>query len=187
RLALGHDPSPVPKLPSFLDLAEKSVSGGPQRQHRWWFVGHFDAIRHTADAQAFEFEGSGLKVDTAPTQLKAAQGRGAKPTRAAREFAELATRNMPALSEEIPAFAELEDLVSLALAAEIVRRQAGAEAEGPRGRDREAGESQGETAATESSGPWRPTQFLDEEVCPIARLETPKQTPSLANARFVKD
>jgi hypothetical protein len=186
RLALAHDPSPVPKLPSFLDLAEKSVTGGPQRQHRWWFVGHFDAIRHSADAQAFEFEGNGLKVDTAPTQ-KAGQGRDAKPTRAAKQFAELATRNMPALAERIPAFAELQNLVSLAVAAEIIRRQAGAEHGEVRGRDRQADESEHEPAAAESSGPWQPMQFLDEEVCSIARLKTPKQTPSLANARFVKD
>src|SRR5439155_14031758 len=94
RIALAHDPAPTQKLPSYLDLAERTLTGGPQRQHRWWFVGHFDAIRHTADRLAFEFDGPGLMVDTAPTQT--GSGRNApnpppaqkptpvsKPTRAA--------------------------------------------------------------------------------------------------------
>src|SRR5262245_52240959 len=53
RISLAHDPSPSKNVPSYLDLAEKSATGGPQRQHRWWFVGHYNAIRHTADRLAF--------------------------------------------------------------------------------------------------------------------------------------
>lgn len=187
RLALAHDPSPVPKVPSYLDLAEKSITGGPQRQHRWWFVGHYDAIRHTEDRRAFEFEGAGLKVDTAPTQLKSGQ-RDAKPTRAATQFAELATRNLPALAERIPAFAELQNLVALAVAAEIIR-QGGSTAEDIAEGDGDAAIESEESgaAAPQSHGPWQPEHFLDEEACPIASLQTPRQTPSLANARFVKD
>src|SRR4029077_13788582 len=87
RIALAHDPSPSKKVPSYLDLAEPAVTGGPQKQHRWWFVGHFDAIRHSADRLAFEFEGPGLRVDTAPTQPKNAPHNAGKPARAATAFA----------------------------------------------------------------------------------------------------
>jgi hypothetical protein len=52
RIALAHDPSPSKKVPSYLDLAEKAVTGGPQKQHRWWFVGHFDEhLRRDAGKQ----------------------------------------------------------------------------------------------------------------------------------------
>src|SRR4029077_8033927 len=45
-----------------------------------------------------------------------------------------------------------------------------------------------ETGA-ESNKPtrWRAPHFLDERRCPIARFDTPKHCPPLANARFVKD
>jgi hypothetical protein len=204
RLALALDPSPSKKVPSYLDLAEKSVTGGPQRQHRWWFVGHYDAIRHTADRLAFEFEGSGLKVDTAPSQLGLGQlgpgqpgagqalpgsGRNAskpppvpKATKAAKLFAELATKNLPELAEKIPVFAELENLVGLAVAATLIRRQADAQ------QDAVAVDAiPDDGSAVQSDRGWRPAHFLDAKVCPIDSFEAPRQTPSLANVRFVKD
>ena len=194
RIALAHDPSPSKKVPSYLDIAEKSVTGGPQRQHRWWFVGHYDAIRHTADRLAFEFEGSGLKVDTAPSQLGTGQpgpgsGRNTskpsaipKVTKAAKLFAELATKNLPELAEKIPVFAELENLVGLAVAATLIRRQADA------AQDAVAFDAASDDApAVPSDRRWRPAHFLDAKLCPIDSFESPRQTPSLANVRFVKD
>jgi hypothetical protein len=183
RISLAHDPSPSPKVPSYLDLAEKSVTGGPQKQHRWWFVGHYDAIRHTADRLAFEFEGNGLRVETAPTQTKKAAPRNtAKSSQAATQFAELATKHLPELAEKVPAFAELQNLVGLAVAGVLVRQQA----EAPPARKVAARD--GDEAAAESIPParWRPAHFLDERRCLIARFDMPKQCPPLANARFVK-
>ena len=205
RLALAHDPSPSKKVPSYLDLAEKTVKGGPQKQHRWWFVGHYDAIRHTADRLAFEFDGAGLMVDTAPTQL--GSGRSApklpagqkpppvskatsfpkptpspKPTQAAKLFAELATKNMPELAEKIPVFAELENLVGLAVAAALIRRQAEAREDVVA-----VDAAEGDTQTTLAVRNWRPSHFLDAKRCPTDRFAPPRQTPSLANVRFVKD
>jgi hypothetical protein len=180
RISLAHDPSPSKKVPSYLDLAEKSATGGPQRQHRWWFVGHYDAIRHTADRLAFEFEGNGLKVETAPTQLKQAAPRNA--TRAATMFAELATKHFPELAKSIPSFAELQNLVGLAVAGVLVRQQSEA-----------VPKKNAATAGAElAAGPapverYRPVNFLNEKRCPIARFDAPKQCPALANARYVKD
>jgi hypothetical protein len=189
RIALAHDPSPSKKVPSYLDLAEKSVNGGPQRQHRWWFVGHYDAIRQSADRLAIEFDGTGLRVDTAPTQPGSAAGRNtgkpstvSKPTRAAKLFAELATMNLPELAEKIPAFAELENLVGLAVAAALIRRQADA----PQN-TAAVGTSSDDATDDRSDRHWRPAHFLDENRCPIDSFASPRQTPSLANVRYVKD
>jgi hypothetical protein len=194
RISLAHDPSPSKKVSSYLDLAEKTVTGGPQRQHRWWFVGHYDAIRHTADDLAFEFDGCGLMVDTALSQLGTGQpgpGSGgktakrtpvSKPTQAAKLFAEMATKNLPELAEKIPVFAELENLVGLAVAATRIRRQAAAP------QDSVAVDAESDDApATRSERRWRPAHFLDAKLCPIDNFASPRQTPSLANVRFVKD
>ena len=194
RIALAHDPSPSKKVPSYLDLAEKTITGGPQRQHRWWFVGHYDAIRRTADDLAFEFDGSGLMVDTAPTQSGSQTGRNAsrptaganaaapKPTRAAKLFAELATKNLPELAEKIPAFAELENLVGLAVAATLIRRQADAAPDAVA-----TGAAADDGTAVRTGRRWRPVHFLDANRCPIDKFESPRQTPSLANVRYVKN
>jgi hypothetical protein len=183
RIALAHDPSPSKKVPSYLDLAEAAVNGGPQKQHRWWFVGRFDAIRHSADRLAFEFEGPGLRVDTAPTQAKNAPRNAAKPARAATAFAELASKHMDELASKIPAFAELQNLVGLSVAAVLVGKQL------QHVEEEIVRPATGDdlSAASTADNCWRPTYFLDAERCPIAGYEVPRQTPPLANVRFVKD
>jgi hypothetical protein len=183
RIALAHDSSPVSKLPSYLDLAEKTVNGGPQRQHRWWFVGHYDAVRRAADGLAFEFEGAGLKVDTAPTLGPAQQGpNAAKPSRPAKLFAELASKHVSELADKIPAVAELQNLVGLAVASAVIRRQA------DEGRGATDESPVAEPAEVDSgSGRWRPGHFLSSKECPVAALDVPRKTPSLANVRFVKN
>jgi hypothetical protein len=190
RIALAHDPSPVAKLPSYLDLAAKTVNSGPQRQHRWWFVGHYEAIRQTADRLAFEFEGAGLKVDTAPTQGAAQKVKNSeKPSRPAKLFAELASKRIPELAEKIPAVAELQNLVALAVAAVLIRRQfegqeSGGDSEASAAVDPSVGEARGVKSEPHR---WHPRHFLDDKACPVATLEVPKKTPSLANVRFVKN
>ena len=171
RLALAHDRSPTKKVPSFLDLAAKNISGGPQPQHRWWFVGQYDAIVFTGDRLAWEFQGNGLRVDTAPTKgTFTDDGPAVKPGRAATQFAELASREMDDLARSIPSFASLHNLVSLAVAAELIRRN-----------------GEGDVSVSDESSNWRPNHFLDAGACPIAEWPIPKQVPSLANARLVKD
>jgi len=170
RIALAHDPAPARNLPSYLDLAERTLTGGPQRQHRWWFVGHFDAIRHTADRLAFEFEGNALRVDTAPSGKGSKPDRDApKPSRAAKQFAELATKAIPELAAKIPSIAQLQNLVSLSVTAVLMQQQADA------------------APNDENTGAWRPVHFLDSAKCPSERFESPRQTPALANVRFVKN
>src|SRR4029077_5230071 len=96
----------------------------PQRQHRWWFVGHYDAIRQTADRLPVGFEGTGAQVDTPPTLGPAQQAKNTdKPSRSAKLFAELASKHLPELAEKVPAVAELQNLVGLAVASCLIRRQ----------------------------------------------------------------
>lgn len=180
RIALAHDPSPAAKLPSYLDLAERSITGGQQRQHRWWFVGHYDAIRQTADRLAFELEGQGLKVDTAPSQPGAPQKKEAsRPAKSAKMFADLATKHLPEMARNVPVIAELQNLVGLATASALIRRQAD--------QTDQTGTDGVDAAGRAPASRWRPAHFLDDEHCPIARFVAPRQTPSLANTRFVKN
>lgn len=165
RLALGHDPSPSKKVPSYLDLAAKNFTGGPQQQHRWWFVGSYDAILRTPDGTAFQFVGAGVRVDTAPTNATASQG-NPKPSKSATLFAEAATRGFPELASKIPAFAQLQNLVSLAVAAELIKQQA---------------------SATDGESGWKDTFYLNEKRFQSTELPVPRQVPAIANVRLIKD
>ena len=177
RIALGHDASPVRKVPSYLDLISNNGAAGAQAQHRWWFVGAFDAIHHSPDRTAFEFEGLGLQVRTAP-QSAPPGDESQKATPAARKFAELFTKHLDRLSTQTPVFAELQNLVGLLVAAELVHQAVEPDEAEPDGATDDVTED-------DRPGPWRPAHFLDPDGCPIAVYAVPRQTPSLANLRLV--
>jgi hypothetical protein len=138
---------------------------------------------------AWELEGNGLKVDTAPTTGQAAPGKNdPKPSRPAKLFAELASKHVAELAEQIPAVAELQNLVGLAVAATLIRRQA--EVPNTEGKESVSAERDNEASDKGNSPPpgrWRPWHFLDVNASPIAKFEVPRKTPSLANVRFVKN
>lgn len=167
RIALAHDPPPVKGVTSYLDLAAKRLRPGPQRQHRWWFVGEYDAVYHTADNLAFELDGQGVRVATAPT---ATANNGDKKTKTpqaaptARQFATSMTRYFADTAVRLPVFADLQNLIGLSVVAELL-------AERRRDDDRS----------------WTPALFLDNSAYDIATAPVPKFVPSLANYRLVKN
>jgi hypothetical protein len=170
RLAMGHDPSPVKKVVSYLDLAAARRPSGTQPQPRWWFVGNFAAISHTSDRLAFEFEGEGLKVETGPSLANFQQPAEApKPTRTATQFAQALTQHFEELAARIPVFAELQNIVGLAVAATLIRQHW----------EREEGDDD----PGRVTKAWRPTHFLDVKACPVGEYRVPTQTPSLASYR----
>jgi hypothetical protein len=167
RIALGHDPSPAKGVVNYLDLAAKRLRPGPQRQHRWWFVGEYDAVYHTADDLAFELDGQGVRVATAPTAASNSDDKKSKQPQAApaaRQFATAMTAHFTEAAARVPIFAELQNLIGLAVAAELIAQR---------------------TSRDERS--WQPTALLDEKTHAIATATVPQFVPSLANFRLVKN
>jgi len=192
RLALAHDPSPVADVSSYLDIAAKRMAAGgsPQAQHRWWFVAEYDAIHHSADRLAFELEGQGVKVDTAPTFANQAGGKAgkdagkAKPPEAtpqAKQFATTFTKHLPKLAEKIPVFAELQNLIGLSVVAELIaeRARSVAAAEGKF--------ANGDAANPDAPRDWLPRHFLDDAACPAEKITVPAHTPSISSYRLVEN
>ncbi len=165
RIAMGLDAAPVKRLASYLDLLARQTGSTPQSQHRFWFVGHYDAIRHSPDKLAFEFEGQGVRVQTAPNYRFQNAPAGIKPSKTAVQFADNFTRQFPAAAARVPVLNELKNLVSLALAAVLIEQQTHAE-----------------TGEALPPG-WRPGHLLDAAACPIEQCSPPKQTPTLATVR----
>src|SRR5690348_15829397 len=97
--------------------------------------------------------------------------------------AELATENLEELAQAVTAVAELQNLVSLAVAAVVVRRLGEERPEG----SAQAGCNDDLDADSAPGSLEPPTQFLDDRNYQIVHFTAPKRTPALANARFEKD
>lgn len=167
RIALGHDPSPVKEVTNYLDLAAKNFRTGPQKQHRWWFQAQYDAIHETPDQLAFELVGQGVKVVTAPTipgQAEAKTDQTASPQ--AEAFAESFTKHLPEIAAKLPIFAELQNLIGLAVVAELIAEK----------HRQPIGNSH-----------WQPRHLLHENACPVREYYVPKQVPSISNYRLIRN
>jgi hypothetical protein len=157
RLALGHDPAPVPGWRNSLDLLAQRGAGRVPQQ-RWWFAPSATALRVSPERDAWRIDPEPLEIATA---RRSAAGEPDTPaTREARQFAELATRLLPEVAARVPIFAELQNLLALALAAEITREAAG-----------------------RSANAWQPDLLRDSRRCPTRRVAVPRSTPPLAQVR----
>ncbi len=167
RIGLGHDPSPVKGVTNYLDLVAKRFRTGAQQQPHWWFEAQYDAIHETPDHLAFELIGQAVVVKTAPTIPGIVQP-GTKQTAnpQAEEFATAFTTHFPAIAQQKPIFAELQNLIGLATAAELI-----AEKQYQSGFEKH----------------WKPSHFLNKSECKLREYAIPKQVPALANFRLIRN
>ncbi|MEX0586283.1 MAG: DUF1598 domain-containing protein, partial [Pirellulales bacterium] len=111
---------------SYLDLVTiPAGQAAPPSVLRWWFTLNHDAVRTTAERNAFELRGQAVKV-LSENQLVEASGRRVSTGESEtlnREFAESFTKQFSALAAKYPVYAELENVCDLALVAAIIRRQ----------------------------------------------------------------
>ena len=191
RIAMAHDRSPVKQVVSYLDIASRGRLSTRQPQHRWWFVAKYDAIQHTPDKLAYELIGQGVHVQTdRAASTKTKNGRRPKATGAAKQFSASFTKYYPALAKQVPVFAELQNLIALSVAAELIAQRHFDQGE-------PGGVSPGRANAatsTQSSGlrrdarlsHWKPSAFLNTKKCVLPKYVVPKTTPSLASYRLVR-
>lgn len=165
RLALGHDPSPVKQLTSYLDLTARHPPAGKAPQHRWWFVARPDVVRCNSERTLWKFDSDGVAVQTARTGGKSSDDEPRPASREAQQFADSVTRCYPDLARAIPVFAELGNLIALALVAEIVHQAV----------EYDRDERPHDT--------WRPDHLLDRQSCPVAVTPVPRQLPAMVNTR----
>ena len=165
RIAMGHEPSPAKEVVNYLDLATRRGIARKQPQHRFWFLAEYQAIRHTPDRLAFELVGSGVKVSAA--RISATKDPKRKPVAApaATQFAARFTKHYERVAARIPVLAELQNVVSLSVAAELAAQQWSG------------------NVSTVDDGAWKPTHLLDPRACPLTKYAVPKAVPSLAAYR----
>ncbi len=124
RLAMGLDRSPIPRLPNYISFLKKNPNSVARTQPRWWLAPDFDPIVRSEDGLAFAIGRSGVRIMTEDEYL-AEDGtlkQTGRKSRAAAAFAEAVTERYDELSQQIPVFAELRNLMELATVAAIIDR-----------------------------------------------------------------
>lgn len=126
RLAMHFEPSPVRGMPSFLQMSKGTGNMMP----RWWLAPNYDPLLKDPEGLAWELRGSSVKALTedavlaANGQLQATGGRGKSSVNpVAQKWADSMTKNYEALSQEMPIFAELSNLMDLAVVAALIAKE----------------------------------------------------------------
>jgi hypothetical protein len=121
RIAIGAEPPPI-RMTTFIEALSSPQQGMLQR---WWFTPDYKCIRLAEDKLAAEFVGQGVQLQ-AEDKLIGADGSlaaaGAKPNKASELYTLSFTRKYPEISAASPVYAQLRNLIDLAITAALIRR-----------------------------------------------------------------
>jgi hypothetical protein len=159
-IGIGLETPPV----KFASYVEKAKLGDIARNamQRWYFVPDYQCVRQSEDKLAMELVGDGVKLIgedemvTSGGERKMAAGRGNKASQA---FVMGFTKKYPELAEKSPIYAELRNLIDLAVAAAYIQEQGYCEKAG-----------------------WKMEFFGSEKDFAVETYEAPKLVESAVNA-----
>ena len=156
RISLGLENPGVKGLKSHLAM----IGAGGNTMQRWWFVPLYDAIHRSEDGLAFQFAGQRVQLLSQEEMSDAQGNRAASATTrlSTQAFAKQFTDKYPELAEKSPVFAELQNLVDLAVFAALVQKERLAEKVG-----------------------WKMTTLLDDQRFGHPTFNVPKKVASLVN------
>ncbi|MBX9790040.1 MAG: DUF1598 domain-containing protein [Pirellulales bacterium] len=121
RLAMNFEPSPVRGLPSYLTMA----SGRGNMMPRWWLEPDYDPLLADAGGLAWELRGSRVKCVTEDSVL-GPDGRKQQTGQAspmAQRWADNYTKHYEEIEQRLPIFAELSNVMDLAVVAALVSKE----------------------------------------------------------------
>ncbi len=121
RISLGAEPSGVRGLSSHLALLKPNGNS----IQRWWFTPLYEGLYASPDRSAFQLVGQRVQL-MAQEEVVGFQGErsDAAFTRTSTErFAQNFTLKYPELAERSPIFAELQNLIDLAVIAALIRQE----------------------------------------------------------------
>jgi uncharacterized protein DUF1598 len=121
RIAIGVEPPPV-KMATFLSALDSPREATLQR---WWFTPEYDGIRITGDSLAMELVGQGVKLQAEDIRIGpegALAAAGEKPGKASQLFCSAFTKKYPDIAAASPVYAQLRNMMDLAIVAAYVRR-----------------------------------------------------------------
>ena len=157
-ISVGLEPSGVRGLKSHLSM----LKPGGNSMQRWWFTPLYDAFTMSEDGNAFQFAGQRAQLRSQNEVVSSSGQRSdARSTRATTQrFSRLFTQKFPELADTSPVFAELQNLIDLAVLAALLKKE---------GLPQKVG--------------WEMALFLDAVRAPIATGTVPRQVHAVTNFR----
>ncbi len=122
RIAMGHEPAAIEGLPSVLEIAQDRGSV-PATSPRFWLESSYDSISRSEDGLVWQIQGPGAKAMTENEILVSdGSGKKVKDHPVLTTWAENMTSRFAALADADPVFAELQNVMDLAVVAAIIAR-----------------------------------------------------------------
>ena len=121
RVAMGLTDSPVNGLPSYLKMSRNSAHSSSQNP-RWWMACNYDSLAKSEDGLAWKLSGQGVKTLTeqdivADDGTVAVAGRKDK---LAQLWADKMTESFTELSQEMPVFSDLQNIMDVTIVATLI-------------------------------------------------------------------
>lgn len=158
RIAIGVEPPPI-KMTTFIEALTSPQQGMLQR---WWFTPDYKCVRLAEDKLAAELVGQGVQLQ-AEDKLIGADGSlaaaGAKPNKASELYTLSFTRKYSEISAASPVYAQLRNMIDLAITAALIRRH-----------------------DYYAQAEWNAELLHDEARCPIETLPAPKRVNCVVNS-----
>lgn len=125
RIGMQLEESPLPELPSFLQMLSESRVKLTNMMPRWWLACSYEPLARSDDGLAWELRGSGVKVMTEDDYVSD-QGQVAvtgKQNPVAARWAELMTQYYDALSAKDSIFGQLRNVMDLCVVAALIDQE----------------------------------------------------------------
>lgn len=153
-------------VPSYLEMVKAPAGQAPPPMNvlRWWFTVNYDAVRASAERDAYELSGQGVKV-LSENELLAANGKQVhtgKSDELTSAFAHNFTKHFASMAAKYPVYADLQNIFDLALTASLIKAE----------------------ALPDRAG-WHMTAFNDPRQFPLARGPAPETVDTVINHRVV--
>jgi Protein of unknown function (DUF1598) len=156
-IGLGMEEPPV-RMASYVDRARPSASNALER---WYFIPDYNCARVAADKLGLELVGDTVKL-VSENELVAADGSRAKTgksNKASELFTTSFTKKYAEIAARIPVFAEMRNMIDLAIAAAFINEQ----------------DFYGQSG-------WRGDTFADERALAVETYNTPLQVETVCTA-----
>jgi hypothetical protein len=120
RIAIGIEPPPI-KMTTFLSALDSPREATLQR---WWFTPADDGIRIADDHLAMELVGPGVKLQAEDIRIgpDGVLAAAEKPGKASQLFCSAFTKKYPDIAAASPVYAQLRNMMDLAVCAAFLRR-----------------------------------------------------------------
>jgi hypothetical protein len=152
--------TPQAKITSYVSSAKPGATSNNALQ-RWYFQPNYECVKVTEDHLAMELVGEGVKLSGQSEVVGADGSRGADAGKdpASEKFTSSFTEQYGALAAKVPVYAQMKNLIDLAIAAAFIQEQ----------------DYYGKAG-------WKATVLMDEAKVAVEVFDAPRQVESAVNA-----